>query len=98
MRTHAMIHRLVFPCIFLLLAGCLSVRAPERIEIGSSRSRAYRGDSSKAPATRDHAHAREELKRAYSRIAKLEERVSELKDEIDDLEEELEDARDKHDD
>ncbi len=63
--------------VIVLMSGCVSVKAPERITVGSSGSRPV--DTSRVPPTRDHAQARERLAEAYARIDYLE-------DELDDCE------------
>lgn len=78
-------------------AGCVSVKAPERIEIGNS-SRPERVDSSRVPPTSSHEHARQELARAYENIRwlerenqRLERKAAEYKRERDDCREGRED-------
>ncbi|MCA9244374.1 MAG: hypothetical protein KDA32_10495 [Phycisphaerales bacterium] len=57
----------------LASVGCISVKAPERITVGSGGSRPV--DTSRVPPTRDHAHAREKLAEAYARIDYLEDEL-----------------------
>ena len=52
-------------------AGCVSVKAPETIEIGG-RGRPEPVDSSRVPATASHEEARYELQKAYRHIQWLE--------------------------
>ena len=72
--------------------GCVSVRAPERINVNSSPGRS-RIDTSRVPPTRDHADAREKLAQAYDRIDYLERKVNYLEKDKDELKDELNDAR-----
>ena len=69
----------------VLLAGCVSVKAPEKISIGD---RPRRIDSSRVPPTRSHEETRQRLEEAYERNRYLEAKVAELEEEIEELEEE----------
>lgn len=66
---------------FLLLTtvGCVSVKAPERIDIGGGSS-ADRVDSSRVPNPQTMDEARYELRKAYGEIQRLERKVDDLKD------------------
>ena len=74
----------LFACT-VLLAGCLSVKAPEKINVGN---RAGRIDSSRVPPTQSPEETRQQLEEAYERNRYLEAKVAELKEEIEELEEE----------
>lgn len=76
----------------LSAGGCLSVRAPERINVGSSPGR-ERIDTSRVPPTRDHADAREKLAQAYDRIDYLERKINNLEEDKHELQQEVKDAR-----
>ena len=51
-------------------AGCINLKAPERIDIGGRNAEPV--DSSRVPPTANHDEARRELTRAYQRIQQLE--------------------------
>jgi len=57
--------------------GCVSVQAPERVEVSTGR-RVEPVDSSRIPATASHEEARAELRKAYAYIQDLERRNAEL--------------------
>jgi hypothetical protein len=57
--------------------GCVSVKAPERINVGGS-SRPEPVDSSRVPNPRTLEEARAELRKAYSNIQWLEDEVADL--------------------
>lgn len=59
-----------------LFTGCLNVKAPEQINVGTHPQRV---DSSRVPPTRSHEEARQLLARAYERNRYLEAKASELK-------------------
>lgn len=74
--------------------GCVSVKAPERINVGSGSEPV---DSRDIPRTSSHDEARYELRRAYGRIrdlegenARLRRKADEYKHERDALEDRLE--------
>ncbi len=69
----------------LSLAGCVSVKAPERISFNEPPPRV---DSNRIPDTRDHAHARQLLADAYARNQYLEREVADLREDVDELERE----------
>ena len=78
-----------FFAITVLLAGCVSVKAPESISVGDHPRRI---DSSRVPPTQSHEEARQLLGEAYERNRYLEAKVTELERE----KEELEDERDEY--
>ena len=59
----------------VLLAGCVSVKAPEKISIGDHP---HRVDSTRVPRTRSHEEARQRLAEAHERIHYLEAKVTRL--------------------
>jgi predicted RNase H-like nuclease (RuvC/YqgF family) len=61
------------------LSGCVSVKAPESIQIGSER-RPEPVDSSRVPNTASHEEAREELRKAYANLRYYEDELAELQD------------------
>lgn len=67
-----------------LAAGCVSVKAPDEINVGYGK----RVDSSRVPPTSSHAEAREELALAYAEINRLEDKVADLREDVAELEEE----------
>lgn len=82
--------------ILLLNAGCLSVKAPERIEIGNS-SRPEPVDTSRIPPTSSHEQARQELAKAYQNIQYLERENQRLDRKAADYKRERDDCRKGHD-
>jgi TolA-binding protein len=63
----------------LLCSGCVSVKAPERIDVDAGgRSRPKPVDSSRVPDPRTLDEARAELRKAYANIQWLEDEVAEL--------------------
>ncbi|HNO77560.1 MAG TPA: hypothetical protein PKN33_05815 [Phycisphaerae bacterium] len=84
--------------------GCVSVKAPERINMNG---RSHRGstDTRSVPHTTSHEDARRKLAEAYAEIDELRERNSrlerkerELKQDNDDCERRLDRCEDRHDD
>jgi hypothetical protein len=69
----------------VLLAGCVSVKAPETISVGDHPRKI---DSSRVPPTRSHEEARQLLGEAYERNRYLEAKVAKLEREKDELKEE----------
>jgi TolA-binding protein len=72
---------LVTGCLLSVCAGCVSAKAPERIDVnlgGSSRPETV--DSSRVPDPKTLDEARYELRRAYENIQWLERRVAELQE------------------
>ena len=57
--------------------GCVSVKAPERIDVGGS-SRPEPVDSGRVPNPRTLEEARAELRKAYANIQWLEDEVADL--------------------
>ncbi len=89
--------------LFLPLTGCLTVQAPERIEVGSRSPEPV--DSKRLPATSSHADCRSELEKAYQNIQwleseneKLREKAARYKDERDRCKDDLERHEDRYDD
>jgi len=77
-----------------MMVGCVSLKAPERIEVGS-RNAPPKVDSSKVPPTSNHAEARQRLAEAYQRNAYLERRVADLEAKCDRYEEKYDEERDR---
>jgi hypothetical protein len=62
-----------------VIAGCVSVKAPERIDIDAGGgSRPERVDSSRVPHPSTLAEAQAELRKAYANIQWLEDKVAKL--------------------
>lgn len=80
---------------FIAMSGCLTVRAPKEIHIGSD-NRAHTAE--RIPPTKNHEEARNELRRAYSEIRSLRRKVSHLEEDVRELKEDLREAKDDHDD
>ena len=75
--------------------GCVSVKAPEKIQVGSSRPEPV--DTSRLPDTATHQECRQELYQAYQNIhylegenRRLEEKAAKYKRERDECEDRLE--------
>ncbi len=66
------------------VAGCVSVKAPEDINIGSRPGREPI-DTSRVPPTRSHEEARQKLAGAYERIDYLEAKIRDLEDDKEEL-------------
>ena len=77
MRTRHIGIGLVAGALLMLSTGCVSVKAPERVEIGTG-SRTEAVDSSEVPNPRTLEEARYELRKAYGRIKYLEDKVADL--------------------
>lgn len=87
----------------VVTSGCVSVKAPERIDMGRSRSRNV--DTRTVPRTSSHEDARRKLGEAYAEIdylrernRKLEEDKRELKQDNDDCERRVDRLKDRYDD
>ena len=74
-------------------AGCLSVRMPERVEVGSSRPEPV--DSSQIPETSTHQEARAELHKAYENIQYLERENQRLHEKADKYKRERDQYKDR---
>lgn len=74
----------------VLLAGCVSVKAPETITVGSHPSKI---DSSRVPPTRSHEEARQLLAEAYERNRYLEAKVAKLERDKEELKEERDEVK-----
>ncbi len=89
-----------------ITVGCVTVRAPENIDIGSGqRSRPADVDSSRIPPTASHEEARAELAKAYQQIRYLEDRnarcersLNEAREKADKYKRKYKDLEDKYDD
>lgn len=71
--------------------GCVTLKAPEKIEIGNVDSEPV--DSSRVPHTANHEEARRELARAYQRIQQLEHENDRLARQATEYKRERDDAR-----
>jgi len=79
MRTWQIGIGLIAGGLLLLSTGCVSVKAPERVEIGTG-GRTEAVDSSEVPNPRTLEEARYELRKAYGRIRYLEGKVDDLEE------------------
>lgn len=61
-------------------AGCVSAKAPERIEVSVGGGRPEPVDSSRVPDPQTLAEARDELHKAYANIQWLEHKVADLEE------------------
>jgi hypothetical protein len=77
-------------CI-LLATGCVSVRAPERITIGTAPPEPV--DSARLPATSSHEECRAELEKAYQNVQYLEQQLARAERKADELKRERDEAR-----
>ncbi|MFO0972200.1 MAG: hypothetical protein U1A27_02005 [Phycisphaerae bacterium] len=76
-------------------AGCVNVKAPERIDVGGSP--VYGGSHrSSRPEPQTLSEAREELRRAYDRIDSLEHKVAGLESDKRKLKDERDDYKDRY--
>lgn len=78
------------------LGGCLNVKAPEQINVGTSRRPPV--DASSVPPTRDHAEARQKLAEAYDEIQHLQRRIRDLESDKASCKRKLKDCERKYDD
>ena len=99
--------RLAVLAVFLFsLASCVSLKAPERINVNTeSHPGARRVSTAQVPPTRSHEEARARLREAYDRIEYLERENRELerdkaklKRERDKYEDRYDDLKDRYDD
>jgi len=74
------------------LAGCISVKAPERIVVGGGEPPPT-VDSSRVPPTATHEEARRELEKAYADIRYLERENARLAQKADEYKRERDDCR-----
>lgn len=75
--------------------GCVSLKAPEEINVNQSPGHA-RIDTSHIPPTRSHEEARQRLAEAYERINYLEAKVRELRHDKDELKRERDQYEDRY--
>jgi len=74
-------------------AGCVSVKAPEKIEIGGGRPEPV--DSTRIPETSSHEQAREELRRAYENLQYLERENERLREKAEKYKRERDQYKDR---
>jgi TolA-binding protein len=86
-----------------VLGGCVNLKAPEQINVGTGRHEAV--DASQVPATKTHEEARQKLAEAYEEIRHLQGKVAglekdkrELKADREECEKKLKRLKDRHDD
>lgn len=77
------------------LAGCVSVKAPERIDTRVGSSRPEPVDSSRVPDPQTLEEARHELRKAYANIQWLEREVADLEEDKADYKRERDKYKDK---
>lgn len=77
------------------IGGCLTVQAPEKIEIGN-RPGSEPIDTSRLPPTASHEEARQRLAEAYERISYLESKVRDLEKDKRELKDERERYKDRY--
>ena len=80
--------------LLLTIPGCVSVKAPERIDIGGSR-RPERVDSTRVPNPSTLEEARYELHKAYGNIQWLEDEVAKLQQDKAKYKRQRDDCRDR---
>ncbi len=78
------------PVVLAGLAGCVNVKAPERIVLNGDPPPV---DASRVPETTSHADCRDELIRAYQNIQYLERENARLKQRADEYKRERDEAR-----
>jgi hypothetical protein len=83
--------------LFMLntLVGCVNVKAPENIEIGSRRGHDP-VDTSQVPENMSKEEARQKLAEAYERIKYLEGKVADLEKDKRELKKDKEELKDKY--
>lgn len=88
---------LVLVCVGIVASvGCVSLEAPEQINVNQSPGRAPI-DTSRVPPTRSHEEARHRLAEAYQRIDYLEAKVRDLDHDKEKLKRELDEYEDRYD-
>ncbi|MCP4248701.1 MAG: hypothetical protein GY778_16775 [bacterium] len=80
----------------VVTSGCVSVQAPERINIGPGGPPPQNVDSSRVPPTTTHEEARAELVKAYDQIRYLEHRNHRLEDKLEDAKKDKEEYKRKY--
>lgn len=75
---------LLSTCFLSALTGCLSIKAPERINING---RPEPVDTRRVPPTRTHEEARQELARAYQNVEYWQRKAEEYRRERDECRE-----------
>jgi outer membrane murein-binding lipoprotein Lpp len=77
-----------------MLAGCVNVKAPDEINIGSGHHQPV--DASKVPPTKTHDEARQKLAEAYEEIRYLQGKVADLEKDKKKLKEDREECEKKY--
>jgi outer membrane murein-binding lipoprotein Lpp len=76
------------------LSGCVNLKAPEEINIGSGRHQPV--DASQVPPTKTHEEARQKLAEAYTEIRYLQSKVADLEKDKKELKAEREEWEKKY--
>ncbi len=76
-------------------AGCVNVKAPEQINVGSRPGR-QPIDTRHVPPTRSHQEARQKLAEAYDRISYLQAKNEDLEEDKRDLKKERDEYKRKY--
>jgi hypothetical protein len=79
--------------LICMSAGCLNVRMPEKVEVGTAQPEPV--DSSRIPETATHEEARAELRKAYENIQYLEHENQRLHDKADKYKRERDQYKDR---
>jgi len=77
--------------LLMLVSGCVQIKAPERINIGTEPPPPV--DSRRIPPTTTHEEARAELEKAYQNIQYLEQQNARLRNKADEYKRERDECR-----
>jgi outer membrane murein-binding lipoprotein Lpp len=77
-----------------ILSGCVNVKAPEEINLGTGRHQPV--DASQVPPTATHEEARQKLAEAYAEIRHLQSKVADLEKDKKELKAQREECEKKY--
>jgi outer membrane murein-binding lipoprotein Lpp len=77
-----------------ILSGCVNVKAPEEINVGTGRHQPV--DASQVPPTKTHEEARQKLAEAYAEIRHLQSKVADLEKDKKELKAQREECEKKY--
>ena len=77
-----------------ILSGCVNVKAPEEINVGTGHHQPV--DASQVPPTKTHEEARQKLAEAYAEIRHLQSKVADLEKDKKELKAQREECEKKY--